>query len=74
MQVHACLQIESKLRSEYLLYSSMSIDPWGLQAWVTSSSNDGGNMKAALSRDTDTREREGVLVVEMVKNQCFAYS
>lgn len=26
IQMHMCLQIDSKVRSEYLLYSSMSID------------------------------------------------
>lgn len=59
----ATTRVFTDRQSEYLLYSSMSIDPQGLQAWVTSNGNDGGNMKAALSRDTDTveggRERGG---------------
>lgn len=47
VQVHACWQIASELRSEYLQYGSMPIDPRGFQAWPTSSSHDGGSIKAA---------------------------
>lgn len=45
--VDACLQIDSELRSEYLQYTSLSIDPWGLWAWLNSNSHNGGNKPAA---------------------------
>lgn len=48
----ATTRVFTDRQSEYLL----SVDPRGLRAWVTSNGNDGGNMKAALSRDTDTGE------------------
>lgn len=66
--------MNSKLRSEYLQYSDLYIDTWGLQAWLTSPSHSGGNNPAALSHDTDTGEGrgvEGAWVVDMVQKSMF---
>lgn len=68
VQVRACWQIDSKLRSEYFQYSSMPIDPWGLQVWLTSSSHDGGSMKAAPEPWHTYRGDEGGGGVESQKS------
>lgn len=68
--VDACLQMDSKLRSEYLQYTVCPLIPEGFQHGWPPTVTMGATSRQLLSHDTDTGAREGAKV-DIVKNQCF---